>query len=498
MKPRLLLLTSAVLLAVCVAARAEGPGDSVVKVYATVRKPDWQHPWRKGVAAEASGSGAVIDGRKILTNAHVVLYASEVYVQGRGGGDKVEAKIEAVGPGADLALLSVDDKGFFNNRPALRRTKLLPAERTSVEVFGYPIGGSDLSVTKGIISRIDYDYYGAYGKGDFGLRIQVDAAINPGNSGGPALAGKEMVGLAFSRLADYSAAFFSPNRLNPQNIGYLIPNEEIDLFLEDVADGRYDGKAWLYCYLQTLENPTLRKKLKLDSKVQGCMVRQAEGPLKKYDIVTHIGPYPLDNRGYVQVRENLRLSYHYAATKVMRQRKVPVTVLREGKVLKLEVPAFGKNDFLIKELQGEYPSYFVYGPLVFAPADLNTHYDYSEESPLSGRRRDKPRFPGEEVVVVTSPLLRNKVARGYADPVNKAVKSVNDTPVKNFRHLVEVLRDARDEYVSVEFFGKSPDLIVLPRRDMDKTTREVMDDNGITRRGTADAMAAWDGKKGAK
>jgi S1-C subfamily serine protease len=308
MTQRLVPAVLAVALLACVSATAQEPGDSVVKVYATVRRPDWQHPWRKGASAEVSGSGAVIEGHKILTNAHVVLYASEVYVQGRGGGEKVEAKIEAVGPGADLALLTVDDKDFFKKRPPLARTKALPKERTTVEVFGYPIGGNDLSVTKGIVSRIDYS---SYGRGDLGLRIQVDAAINSGNSGGPALAGKEMIGLAFSRLSDGPPSVFgSEGPLSPQNIGYLIPNEEIDLFLADVADGRYDGKAWLYCTLQPLENPTLRRKLKLDSKVEGCMIQRPEGPLEKYDIITKIGPYPLNNQGQVQVRENLWLSYH--------------------------------------------------------------------------------------------------------------------------------------------------------------------------------------------
>jgi S1-C subfamily serine protease len=492
MMPRLGPAVLAVVLVACVSAGAQEPGDSVVKVFATVRKPDWEHPWRKGASAEVSGSGAVIEGNKILTNAHVVLYASEVYVQGRAGGEKVEAKIEAVGPGADLALLTVDDKDFFKKRPPLARKKVLPAERTAVEVFGYPIGGNDLSVTKGIVSRIDFS---SYGRGDLGLRIQVDAAINSGNSGGPALAGKEMIGLAFSRLSDRPPPYFDPQGpLSPQNIGYLIPNEEIDLFLADVADGRYDGKAWLYCSLQTLENPTLRRKLKLDNNVEGCMVQRPEGPLEKYDIITKIGPYPVNNRGHVEVRENLRLSYQYVVNKVMRDRKVPVTVLREGKPLTLEVRAFNRNDFLIKELQSGYPSFFVYGPLVFAPADLMGHFPYDGESPLVHRRQDKPAFAGEELVVVTSPLLRHKVARDYGDPVNQVVKTINDTPVKNFRHMVELLRDAQGEFLTIEFFGKRADVIVFPRPDMEKITREVIDDNGITRRGTDDAMAAWQGK----
>jgi S1-C subfamily serine protease len=47
--------------------------DSVVKISATMRVPDLTHPWTKQSSHEASGTGVVIDGKRILTNAHVVL-----------------------------------------------------------------------------------------------------------------------------------------------------------------------------------------------------------------------------------------------------------------------------------------------------------------------------------------------------------------------------------------------------------------------------------------
>src|SRR4029077_10139524 len=109
-----------------------------------------------------------------------------------------------------------------------------------------------------------------------GLRIQIDAAINPGNSGGPAVVGDRMIGLVFSALN------------GAQNIGYIIPNEEIEIFLQDIADGRYDGKPALFYELQTLENPALRSYLKLDSSVHGMVVRRPytgvpANPLKEWD-----------------------------------------------------------------------------------------------------------------------------------------------------------------------------------------------------------------------
>ena len=118
-----------------------------------------------------------------------------------------------------------------------------------------------------------------------GLRIQVDAAINPGNSGGPALVDGKMIGLIFSKLTQ------------ADNIGYIIPSEEIDLFLKDVADGKYDGKPAMHDSLQTMENPALRGFLRLDKKTQGMIVHapaepKADYPLKDWDLITKIGDRP--------------------------------------------------------------------------------------------------------------------------------------------------------------------------------------------------------------
>ncbi|HWE35093.1 MAG TPA: serine protease, partial [Isosphaeraceae bacterium] len=230
---------------------------SVVKVFATMRVPDYQRPWLKQGAAEATGTGVVIEGKRILTNAHVVTYASQVAVQGNQDADKVRAKVEAVAPGIDLAVLKLEDESFFDRRAPLPRRAELPEIKDAVLVYGYPTGGSGLSITKGGVNRVEFAGYSA---STSGLRIQVDAAINPGNSGGPALVGDKMIGLAFSRL----------NRAD--NIGYIIPAEEIDAFLKDVADGRYDGKPALFGAFQTLENDALRGFLKLDKKTTGIVV----------------------------------------------------------------------------------------------------------------------------------------------------------------------------------------------------------------------------------
>jgi putative serine protease PepD len=78
-------------------------------------------------------------------------------------------------------VLKLDDETFFAERPPLPRAAGLPEVTAGVAVYGYPVGGTGLSVTRGVVSRIDYD---ALDADTAALQIQVDAAINPGNSGG--------------------------------------------------------------------------------------------------------------------------------------------------------------------------------------------------------------------------------------------------------------------------------------------------------------------------
>ena len=469
--------------------------NSVVKIFSTLRMPDPTKPWSKNEPAEATGSGVVIEGRRILTNAHVVLYASQVQVQAHQEGNKVQATVEAIAPGIDLAVLKLDDESLFDQHKPLKRALELPDVKDSVMVFGYPTGGSNLSITKGIVSRIEFS---SYTFPVSGLRVQIDAAINPGNSGGPAVVGERMVGLAFSRLGG-----------GAQNIGYIIPSEEIELFLKDIADGRYDGKPALYDDLQTLENPALRAFLKLEKPLQGIVVSApvVGSPLQRWDLVTHIGDTAVDDQGMVKLGPNLRVRFQYMVQRLVRDGKVPLKVVRAGKALALSVPAPVEYPVMVPDLQGTYPSYFVYGPLVFSRASLQFLMSAGRSimgspsqtsSPLMTRVLEPPSFPGEELVVVASPFLPHRLAAGYSSAFGNVVKSVNGTPIRNLRHLVEVLRDCKEAFVSLEFARKGGEIPVFPRKEMEAATEGLLTDNGIRSQGSPELMAVWNARAGAK
>jgi S1-C subfamily serine protease len=470
--------------------------NSVVKIFSTMRYPDPFKPWTKQAPSEATASGVVIEGRRILTNAHAVLYASQVQVQANAAGDKVSATILAVAPGIDLAVLQLDDPSFFDTHPPVARASKLPQIKDAVLAYGFPTGGSSLSITKGIVSRIEFAQYNYPVSG---LRIQIDAAINPGNSGGPAIAGDKMIGLAFSRLGGDS-----------QNIGYIIPNEEVELFLKDIAGGHYVGKASIYDDLQTLENPALREYLKLDKNVEGMVVHRpdksdAAYPLKEWDVITRIGDTPIDNQGMVKIDKDLRVNFAYMIQRLAKDDKLPLTVERAGKPLKIELPVSAQRPTLAPDLHGEYPSYFVYGPMVFSRATrqfLSLFENNANllrvlgfvKSPLVTRAFDTPTPDIEELVIISSPFFPHKLANGYSNPTGDVVSSVNGTAIKSLAHLVAVLRDLKDPFVTIEFGSKAGEALVFSRAAIVAATDDILTDNGVRAQGSPDMMAVWQPK----
>ena len=478
---------------------AAGIENSVVKVFSTMRYPDPYKPWTKQAPSDATGSGVVIAGNRILTNAHVVMYASEVQIRANGSGNKIAARVEAIARDMDLAILKLDDPAFFKEHTPLGCAANLPEIKDAVMAFGYPVGGDSLSVTKGIVSRIEFSAYGydPAGQGAAGLRIQVDAAINPGNSGGPAVVGDKMIGLAFASLG------------GAQNISYIIPCDEISLFLSDIGDGRYDGKPVMPDRLQTLENAALRTFLKLPADTHGIVVdepsaRAGAPGLKKWDLITKIGTAPVDDQGMVKISAATRVSFQYLVQTVVKNGTVPLTVVRDAKPMTLDLPVKAATPGVIPPLDGAYPSYFVYGPMVFSSGSIEYLGGLMRNNQggllsiagtsLVTRIFDQPRFPGESLVVVAAPFFPHRLAQGYSNPMGYVLRRINGVAVKNLNHLVELLRDNTAEYVTMEFEGAFTETIVFSHKEMLAATEDILTDNGVRTQGSPDTLAVWNAK----
>lgn len=124
----ILLLTTTIALAINL------PTNSVVKIFSSVSFFNYKYPWQTAKVSKYIGSGAIIKDNQILTSAHVVSNARFIEIKRENDPKKYLAKIKYISHQADLALLEVKDKNFFNHtKPLLVNEKI--KHRDAVTVF---------------------------------------------------------------------------------------------------------------------------------------------------------------------------------------------------------------------------------------------------------------------------------------------------------------------------------------------------------------------------
>ncbi len=265
----------------------------VVRVYSTYQDPDYECPWQNVAPRNSTGSGVIVGPQQILTGAHVVANATFVQVQKQSDPTKVTARVLAISHDSDLALLHVDDEAFARGiRPAVIGD--LPRLREGVQVVGFPIGGEEVSITEGVVSRIEVQRY-EHSQRHL-LAVTVDAAINEGNSGGPVFARGKVVGIAFQALPE------------AENIGEMVPAPILRRFLDGVKKGKDPHVPGLGITTQPLENPALRRHLGMKKRHSGVLITAVQygssawGRLLPGDVLSELDGLRIADNGTVQYR----------------------------------------------------------------------------------------------------------------------------------------------------------------------------------------------------
>ena len=457
--------------------------NSVVKIFTTARKPNLFQPWTRQQPSESTGSGVIIEGNLILTNAHVVNYGRRILIQPHQSSDKFEGEVVAIARGIDLALIRLEDESFFDTHPAAQFTEDMPRIGSTVHAIGYPMGGDALSVTEGIVSRLEFT---DYNNDTLGQRLQVDTALNPGNSGGPVFVDNKVVGVVFSGIP------------SAENIGYVIPTDEINMFLADIEDGDYEGNPRMFSHLQTAENPAIRKRLGLESSDTGLIVTSADedSPLQEWDVIDMVGEHDIDNRGMVDVDGGFRLHFGYYVAKLGKEGSVPLTLIRGGENVEIQFPVSSSKDSLQQPLEGAYPSYLIHGPMVFMPSYAEVAMAASRAAgvlsangnPIITRLGDEAEFESEQLIVLPSPFFPHRVTKGYGLGILPVLETINGEDVKNLAHLAELLRDAEGEFIEFKFAGTTNETMVFDRQKLEDSTEDVLDDAGIRSRASDDVL----------
>ena len=418
--------------------------SSIVKIYTVSKATNYLEPWNSSVQ-RSSGSGSIISGNRILTNAHVI--ANETFIEVKKYGDtkRYQAQVVYVSHDADLAILEVADKKFFKNTTPLEFGKL-PNMQDKVTVYGYPMGGHTISVSTGIVSRIEHNRYAHSGKRF--LAIQIDAAINPGNSGGPAISNGKIVGVVMQGIS------FS------QSIGYMVPVDIIQHFLKDISDGKRDGFPKLGIMTDKIENPTLKEYYHLDEDEGGIIVIDIvynsilKDVLKREDIITAIDGHKIESDGTVEFRKNQYTHFKYFIDELQYGDKVTLDVLRKGKKLTLNV-TLPKTSSLEKSTysQLEYdkmPSYFMLGGYIFSPVTQNLLN--ASMNPILGLRYSATKFPtkDKQELVVLLKVLASSNTRGDYGISMWHIEKVNGKEFKDFKEFYHLVMDTKEKFIVLE------------------------------------------------
>lgn len=502
---------------------------SIVKIYAASMEPSSIMPWQLKQQQSVTGSGFVLDlGRRIIaTNAHVVQSAHFVEVRKHGDSEHYRGHVVYLAADCDLAFVHISDGKFWEETSlqalpffsvdpqavqregqsvidvlAARHASYkpfdgLPDLQGSVKVAGYPVGGDQISITSGVVSRIDVSSYGAQASSPI-LAIQLDAAINSGNSGGPALNQQsQVVGVAFQVLT------------NADNIGYIIPlpviaavchqflNDPVGQHLSSLRftnatttatataqseeSETHAAMARSYCpalptfsfTFQTLLNPHLRKHFGLVARPSsmasassststdaaattgGVLIRYVapmscvQNIIQPQDVLLHVGSHRIDHDGTVEYRSRERIHFAHLVHMCPSGTTLPLTVLRGGKTVQLEAAPkphrhLAPPHLFTAEFR-EWPKCLVLGGLVFSTLTTTLLAEWGREWYNTAPRwlvQTASEFPSssKQEAVVLVQVIPHAVNKQYDRFYAHMIVEVDGSPVASFEDFTNLLR----------------------------------------------------------
>ncbi len=430
---------------------------SVVKIFTVSSNPDFRQPWTSSIGSSI-GTGCIIKGKRILTNAHVVTNATFIEVLKNGDTKKYEAKVISICHDCDLALLEVKEKHFFDGTKPLEIDGL-PKLEEKVAVYGYPEGGETLSITQGVISRIEHQIY--VHSMQRHLAIQIDAAVNPGNSGGPVIAHGKLIGIVMQM------------RKSAQNIGYIIPSTEIRHYLKDIQDGHVDGYPTLGIIAQKMENPSIQELYHVPQSGVGLLVdfvipsSPSDGMLKPNDVILKMDNYKVYSNGKVEFRKGEFTSFLYALDRHQVGDTCKVTIMRDEKIKTIQIKLNKTREALklVKRYRYHpFATYFIYGGYVFVPAsqEYRIPSKYYEQYPSKKRKE----------LVFLYRVLPSEMTRGFERVNSIIIDKVNGEHFKDFKEFVKLVDAQKGRFVIFE--DEYNYQIVLDKEQVKKLQSQIL------------------------
>ncbi len=414
---------------------------STVRVSST--RQDWnpRQPWEKNPPRKRRSLGAVVSDRHVVTTAEMVTDATYLELETTDGLKLAQAKVDAVDYEANLALLTLEDPDdpFFENLVPLEIAEA-PTTGDVLDVVQVENNGLPL-VTRGPVQSIDV--VANFLPGQYFLTYEVKASMQNSASSFslPVLHDGELAGI----LTNYNS---------DDQISDVTATPILRRFLDDAADGTYEGFPSLGVATTSTDDSNFRAWLKLGDDHGGLYISSVrddsaagKAGVRKGDVLLAIDDREIDRLGYYDDARFGRVfwSHLVRGSKGVNEAAV-LRVLRDGEILELtaELERLDAEDRLVPAYTyGTAPNFLIKGGLLFqeltrpllrsfgkdwqsrAPLDLLDVYENPEDY--------EERF---DRVVFLSGVIATPATVGYEPLRNLIVTEVNGQPIRDMKSLV--------------------------------------------------------------
>jgi S1-C subfamily serine protease len=455
--------------------------DQVVALLVTYQAFDEYRPWTKLDPSSLTAAALVVDDSLLLTEAEIVRDATLIQVQKHASARRVPARVIHIDHDIDLAVLAVEEPGFFDDLEAARFADSAPSEG---HVHSVRWRDQQLEVSSSRVARVEVK------KSPYGSIQHAFLLVTTDLSGGgwaePVFSKGRFVGLTVSQKGQSAS---------------VIPVEIISAFLRDVRSGDYRGFASIDVMWQFTQDRALAAYLGLRGEPRGVVLREISwastgyGVFEPRDVLLSLDGHAIDGVGKYQHRRYGQVLFHHLALDGHRPGDVvPAQVLRARKVVDLEIelrrypgacrlvpwrrddsppPYLVAGGLVLRELDGKYLSAWGNDWRATAPATLVRRYDLQSRFQTPERRR----------ILVLSHVLPDAYNLGYHDLANLALADINGRAVDSIADAEEAFHHPVDGLHRLDFYpDDSRSQVVLEAAGFEEATARILEAYNVPER----------------
>lgn len=454
-------------------ARPDHPAEHQL-VTVRVTYQDWNEyrPWQKAKPGSRRFFGIVVPGNRILMLAHNLDNATLIQVEKFDRPPRIPARIIHSDPQANLALIAVDDPGFFDDLEAVDIANSVEGENHYCTSWkSGQLTTASCRFSRVVVHGSSVPYFNYAG-------IYFITDLKGGGRGEPVFSNGKLVGITRSQDNDQIVVF---------------PAEMIQSYLKAIDLPDYPGFAQLGVNWQINKGQAQAEYLGLEDSPRGILIRSclpggsADGVLKPNDLLLELDGHAIDSQGdYMHPRYGwlgyklIASESHYAGD------IIPAQVLRDGKEIKLEIPLknIPTSSALIPAARTEQPPpYLIAGGLVFR--ELDTPYlrawgnDWEQKIPARLRiykeMEDETHQPNQHLIVLAD-VFPDEYNLGYHHMAQNIVTTVNNRPITSIADMEEAFKHPLGKF-HVIGFGKSYDMskVILDAEGFGAATQRIME-----------------------